>query len=136
MFRNSRTDTQLDIRLVYEERTGDIIFLIGTILEIVSAYQAEDSILSKLYIIKSSDNSAYTIATASWLFLIASIIFAHVAIVRLVELGKNKSTLNSTIKSSQIVTTGNMIKAVGFGLAAIGNQIKVSTLGNTIAISQ
>ncbi|ODA40017.1 hypothetical protein DSBG_3223 [Desulfosporosinus sp. BG] len=52
------------------------------------------------------------------------------------ELGKNKSTLNSTIKSSQIVTTGNMIKAVGFGLAAIGNQIKVSTLGNTIAISQ
>lgn len=138
MFINYRTDLQLDISLVYEERIGDIIFLIGTILAIVSTYQAEQSILGKLFMIKSSEDSTYTIATASLLFFIASIIFAHVAIVRMAELKKNvnTSTSYSTIRASQFITIGNIIKVIGFGLAAIGNQIRVSSLSRTTAISQ
>lgn len=129
MLQNNRTESQLDIILVYEERIGDIIFLIGTILAIVSTYQAEDSIISKLYKIKPSDNSVYTIATASWLFLIASIVFAHVSIVRLIGLSEtiNASTSDLTLKTSQIVTIGNIVKVIGFGLAAIGNQYRIST---------
>ena len=135
---NHRTNLQLDIKLVYEERTGDIVFLIGTILAIVSTYQAEQSILDKLFMTESPENSAYTIATASWLFLIASTIFAHVAIVRLAQLKKNtnKSTSHSTIKAIQIVTIADIIKVIGFGLAAIGNQIRVNSLSPITAISQ
>ena len=55
MFNNYRTDLQLDISLVYEERAGDIIFLIGTIIAIVSTYQVEQSIIDKLFMIKSSE---------------------------------------------------------------------------------
>ena len=138
MFINYRTDLQLDISLVYEERTGDIIFLIGTILAIVSTYQAEQSIIDKLFMIKSSENSAYSMATASWFFFIASLIFAHVAIVRMAELKYNiiTSTSNSTIKASQIITIADIIKTIGFGLAAIGNQMRVRSLSRTTAISQ
>jgi len=131
-----RPDLQLDIRLVYEERTGDIIFLIGTIIAIVSTYQAEQSILDKLFMTQAPENSAYTIATASWLFFIASTIFAHVAIVRMVELKKDINTNTSTRKASQIITIADIIKIIGFGLAAIGNQIRISGLSGTTAIAQ
>lgn len=108
---NNTTNVQLDISLVYEERMGDIIFLIGTILAIVSTYQAEQSIIDKLFMIKSLEKSAYTIATASGLFFIASITFAHVAIVRMVELKSNlnTSTSNLTIKASQVIAIANII---------------------------
>lgn len=133
-----KTNLQLEICLVYEERTSDIIFLIGTIVAIVSTYQAEQSILDKLFMIKSSENPVYTIATASWLFFMASVIFAHVAIVRMAEVKTNidPSTSYLTIKTSQIITIAAIIKAIGFGLAAIGNQIRVRSLSRTTPISQ
>jgi len=137
MFINYRTNVQLDISLVYEERTGDIIFLIGTILAIVSTYQAEQSIIDKLFMIKSSEKSAYTIATASWLFFIASLIFVHVAIVRTAELKNNSTgTSYSTIRASQIIMNADIIKSIGFGLASIGSQLRVRSLSRTTAISQ
>jgi len=123
--------------LVYEERIGDIVFLIGTILAIVSTYQAEQSILDKLFMNKSSESSAYTIATASGLFFIASIIFAHVAIIRMVELISNINTSTSylTIKASKVIVIADIIKIIGFGLAAIGNLIRIRSLSGTTAIS-
>ena len=138
MFNNYRTDLQLDISLVYEERIGDIIFLIGTIIAIVSTYQAEQAIIDKLFMIKSSEKSAYTIATASGLFFIASTIFAHVAFVRMVELKSNlnTSTSNFTINASQIIVIANITKSIGFGLAAIGNLIRIKSLSGITAISQ
>lgn len=138
LFTNYRTNLQLDISLVYEERTGDIVFLIGTILAIVSTYQAEQSILDKLVMNKFSESSAYTIATASGLFLIASILFAHVAIVRMVELKSNINTITSnlTIKASQVIVIADIIKTIGFGLAAIGNLMRIRSLSGTTAISQ
>jgi len=124
--------------LVYVERIGDIVFLIGTILAMVSTYQAEQSLLGKLFTNKSSENSAYTIATASWIFFIASIVFAHVAIVRMAELKSNinMSTSNLTIKASQVITIADIIKAIGFSLAVIGNLIRIRSLSGTTAISQ
>lgn len=138
LFTNYRTNLQLDISLVYEERIGDIVFLIGTILAIVSTYQAEQSILDRLFMNKSSESSTYTIATASGLFFIGSIIFAHAALVRRVELKSNinTSTSNVTIQASQVIVIADIIKTVGFGLAAIGNLIRIRSLSGTIAISQ
>jgi len=138
MFINYRTNVRIDISLVYEERTGDIIFLIGTILAIVSTYQAEQSIIDKLFMIKSSEKSAYTIATASWLFFIASLIFVHVAIIRTEELKNNinTGTSYSTIRASQILMIADIMKSIGFGLASIGSQLRVRSLSRTTAISQ
>ena len=138
MFTNYRTNFQLDICLVYEERIGDIVFLIGTILAIVSTYQAEQSLLDKLFINNSSENSVYTNATASGLFFIASIIFTHVAIVRMAELKNNinTSTSNLTIKASQVIAIADIIKTIGFGLAAMGNLIRIRSLSGTTAKSQ
>ncbi|MHB8132569.1 MAG: hypothetical protein ACYDEX_26740, partial [Mobilitalea sp.] len=130
---NNTTNVQLDISLVYEERMGDIIFLIGTILAIVSTYQAEQSIIDKLFMIKSSEKSAYTIATASWLFFIASLIFVHVAIVGTAEFKNNinTGTSYSTIRASQIIMNADIIKSIGFGLASIGSQLRVRSLSRT-----
>jgi hypothetical protein len=135
---NYKRNLQLDFRLVYEERAGDIIFLIGTILAIVSTYQAEQSLIDKLFMTKSSEDSVYTITTASWLFFIASLIFTHVAIRRFGQLRKSNisSTSYATIRSSRFITVGDIIKVIGFGLAAIGNQIRTNSLSRTSAISQ
>jgi uncharacterized membrane protein len=134
---NNAPNSEFDLRLIYEERIGDILFFVGTILAINSTFQAERSIITKIFRIRPiQDNSVYTIATSSWLFLIASLIFAHAAILRLAELSKNASTPPAYLKASQILVTGNIIKVFGFALAAIGNQMKVNSLSQTTAISQ
>ncbi|HVJ48128.1 hypothetical protein [Desulfitobacterium sp.] len=124
----------IDLSLVYKERVGDILFLLGTILAIISTYQAEQSIVTKLLRIKSTqDNSANTTALASWLFFTASIIFANVAIIRLVELKQptNSKVSPSILRGSKFTVIGNIFKVVGFGLAAIGNQLKANSLNDT-----
>jgi hypothetical protein len=138
LFTNYRTNLQLDISLVYEERIGDIVFLIGTILAIVSTYQAEQSVLDKLFRNKSSESSVYTIATASGLFIIASVIFTHVSIIRMAELKSNINTSTSylTIKASKVIASADIIKTIGFGVAAIGNLIRIRSLSGITAISQ
>ncbi len=133
--------TELDLNLIYEERIGDIIFLIGTILALISTYQAAGSIINKLFFnIKSSpDNSAFTITAASWLFLISSFAFAHVAIIRYNTISITDPNVTPlTLKGSKITALGNIIKVVGFGLAAIGNQLKLSgsSPGGPTIISQ
>lgn len=121
--------TNLDLSLVYQERLGDIIFLIGTILAIISTRQAERSIIGKLLKIKFTQNdSAYTIAAASWLFFVASIIFAYTAIIRydeILETDPNVSPL--TVRGGKATAIGNIFKVIGFGLAAIGNQLKANS---------
>lgn len=122
--------TEVDFSLIYEERIGDILFLLGTILAIISNYQAEQSLINKqLKINSTQDYSAYTIATASLLFLVASILFSYVAIIRLMEL---RSTTNSKVlplmlKGSKFTAIGNVFKVIGFGLAAIGYQLKANS---------
>lgn len=135
------SNSKLDLNLVYQERLGDFIFLLGTLLAIISTYQAERAIIVKLLKIRSaSDSSAYTIAAASWLFFIASIFFAHVAIVRLIEIEMttNSQASPSMLKAGRLVAIGNILKFIGFGLAAIGNQLKanLSQSSNITVISQ
>lgn len=135
------SNSKLDLNLVYQERLGDFIFLLGTLLAIISTYQAERAIIVKLLKIRSaSDSSAYTIAAASWLFFIASIFFAHVAIVRLIEIEMttNPQASPSMLKAGRLVAIGNILKFIGFGLAAIGNQLKanLSQSSNITVISQ
>ena len=135
----SISDINLDLSLVYQERVGNILFLIGTILAIISTYQAEESILSKLSKSKpKSDKSGYSIAMASWLFLISSIVFAHVAIIRLIELTQSRGSDISPIvlKGSKIAVMGDIFKVIGFGLAAIGNQLKTVDSNQVTTISQ
>jgi hypothetical protein len=120
----------IDLSLVYQERVGDILFLLGTILAIISTYQAEQFIVTKLLRIKSTqDYSLNTTAQASWLFFIASIIFANVAIIRLIELKQSTDSKVSPLmlRGSKFTAIGNLFKVVGFGLAAIGNQLKASS---------
>lgn len=128
------TKTEFELSLIYQERIGDLLFLVGTLFAILSTYQAEHFVISKVIRIRLiNDNSVYTSAIASWFFFIASLIFAHVAIIRLKELNKKlekdicSNQFPEFFKGSQISTTGSIIKAVGFALAAIGNQIKANS---------
>jgi len=125
----------IDLSLIYQERFGDILFLLGTILAIISGYQAQQSIVTKLLRSKSTkDNkSANTISLASWLFFTASIIFANVAIIRLIELNQSTNAKVSPLmlRGSNFLVIGDIFKVFGFGLAAIGNQLKVNSLNDT-----
>lgn len=119
----------LDLSLIYEERTGDFLFLLGTILAFISNFEAEQSLCTeRASTVKPlEENSAMTITAASFLFFLASILFTHVAVIRLIEL---KSSLNSKtspvlIKGTRLVATGNLLKTAGFGISAIAYQLKL-----------
>jgi hypothetical protein len=114
----------VDLSLVYQQRSGDILFLIGTLLAIISTYQAEQSIVTS-----TKDNSANTTALASWLFFIANIIFVHVAIIRLVELSQptNSKVSPLMLRGSNFTVIGDIFKVIGFGIAAIGNQLQANS---------
>ncbi len=121
-------DRRLELSLVHEERIGDALFLLGTILAFIANYQAEQALITTPEAKPLPNQSAYTITLASWLFFLSSILFTHVAIIRWMEL---KSTRNSKtspvlIKGTKWATIGNILKSVGFGLAAIGYQLKAS----------
>jgi len=129
----------IELSLIYQERFGEILFLLGTILAIISGYQAEQSIVTKLLRIKSTkDNkAANTISLASWLFFAASIIFAHVATIRLIELNQSTNSKVSPLmlRGSNFLVIGDIFKVFGFGLAAIGNQLKVKSSNSTIHLN-
>jgi len=130
----------IELSLIYQERFGDILFLLGTILAIISGYQAEQSIVTKLLRIKSTkDNkAANTISLASWLFFAASIIFAHVAIIRLIELNQSTNSKVSPLmlRGSNFLVIGDIFKVFGFGLAAIGNQLKAKSSNSAIHLNR
>ncbi|MCG1025402.1 hypothetical protein [Dehalobacter sp.] len=119
---------ELDLSLIYKERTGDILFLIGTLLAIISTYQAVQSTIGKYFFRSSKNDSAFTIATASWLFFAASIIFAYVAVIRYEEVAAIDPYISSsTLLGGKFTAIGNTVKVIGFGLSAIGNQIKANS---------
>ncbi|MGE5629592.1 MAG: hypothetical protein ACM3TR_00685 [Caulobacteraceae bacterium] len=132
----SRSKSALDLNLIQQERVGDTLFLIGTILAFISADQAENTIVQKPASQSSErsssspiNNSAITIAIASWIFLIASIIFANVASTRLAEQTTTKASTETaadkTLIADQIAAFGSIVKVIGFVLVAIANQIKI-----------
>lgn len=117
---------ELDLSLIYEERIGDFLFLLGTILAFISNFQAEQSLLkektSKLK--PNEEKSAVTIVAASWLFFLASILFTHASIMRLINLNLNTSL--SFIKGTKLAVPGNLLKAAGFGITAIAYLLKLT----------
>ncbi|AET67016.1 hypothetical protein Desor_1354 [Desulfosporosinus orientis DSM 765] len=122
----------LDLTLIYEERTGDFLFLLGTILAFISNFKAEQSLLTeKLLTVKpEEEKSTMSIALASWLFLLASILFTHVAIIRFIELKSQQSPTKSKnfpilIKGSKLLIIGDITKTAGFGIAAIAYLLKL-----------
>lgn len=124
-----------EFRLIHKERTGQSIFFFASILAIISTFQAERYLTSKLLKIDSEpDYASYTIALFSWLYFASSLVIAHVAIVRLFLLTKEaNSEADSDItplllKGSQITTIGDIFKVIGYGLAAIGNQLQTNSL--------
>jgi len=120
----------LDLILIYEERTGDFLFLLGTILAFISNYQGEESLLTEkgLKAKTKEVDSALSITAASWLFFLASILFTHVAIIRLEELKStsNEETSPVLTRGTKLVVVGNSLKTAGFGIAAIAYQLKLS----------
>ncbi len=126
MHKNSSVEYNLN--LVFKERFGDILFLIGTLLAIISTCQAEQALLEPQRRQPASGNAASTLAAASWLFFAASIIFAYVALARYeeAEAADRNAPKSTMLVGSRIAAAGNVIKAIGFALAAIGNQLKAN----------
>lgn len=119
----------VDLTLTYEERAGDLLFLLGTILAFISNYQEEQALLTEnVSMVKPKDiDSAMSITAASWLFFLASILFTHVAIVRLEELGSTTNLKTSLVltRGTKLAVIGNLLKSAGFGIAAIAYQLKL-----------
>ena len=122
----------LDLTLIYEERTGDFLFLLGTILAFISNFKAEQSLLTEktLTVKPEAEKSAMSIALASWLFFLASVLFTHVAIIRFIELKSSQSPSASKnfpvlVKGSKLLIIGDLPKTAGFGIAAIAYLLKL-----------
>ena len=122
----------LDLTLIYEERTGDFLFLLGTILAFISNFKAEQSLLTEktLTVKPEAEKSAMSIALASWLFFLASILFTHVAIIRFIELKSPQSPSGSKnfpllVKGSKLLIIGDLPKTAGFGIGAIAYLLKL-----------
>ena len=133
-FNNLKTAT--DLQLNQNERVGDILFLIGTIAALISTDQTEKALLEPPAqankAAKESSQALKTLALSSWIFFMASIIFTVTAFARLRELNIEQSLPNSTpntgnLFGQNVTTIGNVFKLIGFGLAAIGNQIRAGS---------
>ncbi|AFQ44858.1 hypothetical protein [Desulfosporosinus meridiei] len=131
---------KLTLSLIKDERIGDFLFLIAAIIALISTFQAEKEIISKEFYKESlPDDSAYTIAAASWTFFIASIISAYVVIARYNQIATaDRDVSPLTLKGAKYSTIGNIISVIGFGLAAIGDQLKAmaSSSGGPAVISR
>lgn len=126
-----------DLTLNKDERIGDTLFLIGTIIALIYTDQTEEALLEPP---EQANNASpkrsqalRTLALSSWIFFMASVAFAFVALSRLreqsMDQATNQSMQNSTSNISGIfgltlTAIGNLFKLIGFGLAAIGNQIR------------
>lgn len=133
-YNNRKTAT--DLSLNENERVGDVLFLIGTIIALISTDQTEKALLEPPRqvnnVSKERSQALKTLALSSWIFLIATIIFAFTALARLRQLSNEQSLQNSNPNTSNlfgltVTTTGNFFKVIGFGLAAIGNQIRAGS---------
>lgn len=117
-----------ELNLIYEERIGDFLFLLGTLLAFASNFQAENSLLRKPALQKKflQNKSAVTIASASWLFFLASILFTYVSVTRLkdLDISHNTETAETTVKGTRLAAIGNIVKFIGFGITAIAYQLK------------
>jgi hypothetical protein len=131
-----------DLNLIIREDFGNTLFLIGTFLSFFSSKQAETDIIQRKSESQMTQDTqsplnspAKTVAAASWVFLIASIVFATISYLRLNE---QKATTSSSpsptsarnLAGREISTLGSFVKVVGFALAAIGNQIIASSYGD------
>ncbi|MCB8814626.1 hypothetical protein [Desulfosporosinus shakirovi] len=130
--------SESNLSLVKDERIGDILFLIASIIALISTYQAEKEIISKKFNKESlPDDSAYYVAAASWTFFISSIILAYVAIARYCQFATADPDVSPlTLKSRKYSAIGNIISVIGFCLTAIGDQLKAkgsSSGGPTIS---
>ena len=125
----------LNLSLIYEERTGDFLFLMGTILAFVSNFQAEESLRTEknLKVKTKEANSLISATAASLLFFLASILFSHVAIIRFAELKSNSNSKTSPEfrKGTALAALGNIVKSAGFGIAAIASLLKLSDVKKT-----
>ena len=130
-------ETAFDLSLVKDERIGDVLFLIASLIAIISTYQAEETIIiEELSQTPQPDRSARTIAASSWTFLIGSILIAYVAIVRYRETTATVPDASPLmLKGRWYTAIGDIVSVIGFGLSALGDQLKAhaASEGPTIA---
>ncbi len=130
---NDNRKTAADLNLNENERIGAILFLIGTIIALISTDQTEKALTESPAqadnVSKERSQALKTLALSSWIFFMASIIFAFTAFARLKELSSKASLQNpvfdkDTLFGLTLTFIGNFFKVIGFGLAAAGNQIR------------
>lgn len=129
-------ETAFELSLVKDERIGDVLFLIASIIALISTYQAEEAIIIEFSQTPQPDRSARTVAASSWTFLIGSILIAYVAIVRYRETAASAPDASPLIlKGRWFTALGDIVSVIGFGLSALGDQMKAhaSSEGPTIA---
>ena len=129
-------ETAFELSLVKDERIGDVLFLIASIIALISTYQAEEAIIIEFSQTPQPDRSARTVAASSWTFLIGSILIAYVAIVRYREIAASAPDASPLmLKGRWFTALGDIVSVIGFGLSALGDQMKAhaSSEGPTIA---
>lgn len=129
-------ETAFELSLVKDERIGDVLFLIASIIALISTYQAEEAIIIEFSQTPQPDRSARTVAASSWTFLIGSILIAYVAIVRYRETAASAPDASPLmLKGRWFTALGDIVSVIGFGLSALGDQMKAhaSSEGPTIA---
>ncbi|WP_018214373.1 hypothetical protein [Desulfitobacterium hafniense] len=129
-------ETAFELSLVKDERIGDVLFLIASIIALISTYQAEEAIIIEFSQTPQPDRSARTVAASSWTFLIGSILIAYVAIVRYRQIAASAPDASPLmLKGRWFTALGDIVSVIGFGLSALGDQMKAhaSSEGPTIA---
>lgn len=136
--KSNKKDNLESLELIYKDRIGDLLFLIGTILAFISNYQAEKAIIQPEEKPPVKENTtALTISPAELIvlfnlfFLVATIILTYTAYTRLMkdktDISKNTSpTIVNNLFGNGLATLGSTIRVVGFALGAIGNQIRAN----------
>lgn len=123
----------VDLTFNKDERTGTILFLIGAAIALIATDQTEEALSESAEQFGQASEkrrqALKTLTISSWVFFMANIIFTWVALLRLRRQSMEQKVKNSVLAASSLfgltlTTIGNFLKLIGFGLTAIGNQIR------------
>lgn len=131
--------TGLDLQLINYETVAFIIYIIGYSIAIVSANQNRQVILQRQFGSDKSSNlpdPAKTIALATKITLISSIIIALTAFARLREREREiqAGTSTSSIVPNILIFRGGILSVLGNLFKAIGTQQRANEAGAQVTI--
>lgn len=129
-------DDLFELELIQDGKVSNLLFLIGTLIAIYANDKEEEDILCpeenqtfNQNTVSPETSRSYLIVIFNLLFLAGGLILVYTSVARLKkeesEISEDSSiSFINSLRGSEIIVIGAILRVIGYALAAIGNKIK------------